>query len=112
MDANFNFIEPVLERVEAYGATTLELIKLKTIDKTAKVTTSLITRLMLILVFSLFVLTLNIAIALWLGDELGKSYYGFLIVAAFYGTLGIVLSIYVPVIKKSINNSIILQMLN
>ncbi len=112
MEAKENLIEPLLERVEEYSKTSLELLKLKCLDKTADVTSTLISHLLSIMVFSLFALTLNIAIALWLGDLLGKNYYGFLIVASFYGLIGIILFFIHPLIKTRVNNSIITKMLN
>jgi len=107
-----NFIEPLLERAEQFSKTSFELFKLKSIEKTADVTSTLTSRLLSVIVFSLFTLTLNIAIALWLGDLLGKNYYGFLAVAVFYGLIGIILFFIHPLIKTRVNNSIIKQMLS
>ena len=112
MEAKVCLIEPLLERVEQYSKTSFELLKLKSLDKTADVTSTLISRLWLAIVVALFALTLNVAIALWLGDLLRKNYYGFLIVASFYGLIGIILFFIHPLIKARINNSIITQMLN
>jgi hypothetical protein len=112
MEAKANLIEPLLERVEKYSKTSFELLKLKSLDKAADLTSTFTSRLFLAIVFSLFALTLNIAIALWLGDLLGKNYYGFLIVASFYGLTGIILFFIHPLIKERIRNSIITQMFN
>ena len=112
MEAKISLIEPLLERAEQYSKTSFELIKLKTLDKAADVTSTLVSRLLLTIVLSLFALTLNIAIALWLGDLFGKSYYGFLVVASFYGFIAIILFFIHPLIKARVNNSIITQMLN
>ena len=110
MEAKVNLIEPLIERVEQYSKTSFELLKLKSLDKTADISSTLISRLLLVIVLSLFALTLNIAIALWLGDLLEKNHYGFLIVASFYGLTGIVLFFIHPQIKERLNNSIITQM--
>ena len=110
MEAKVNLIEPLIERIEQYSKTSFELLKLKSLDKTADISSTLISRLLLVIVLSLFALTLNIAIALWLGDLLEKNYYGFLIVASFYGLTGIVLFFIHPRIKECLNNSIITQM--
>jgi hypothetical protein len=112
MEATKNFIEPLLHKAEEYSKTSFEILKLKTLDKTAAVTSTIISRLILIIVLSFFILCLNIALALWLGDLLGKSYYGFLIVAAFYGIAAIILFSIHPRIKISLSNTIITQMLN
>jgi len=112
MEAKISFIEPLLQRAEEYGKTSLELLKLKSLDKTADVVSTLISRLLLVLVLSFFALILTIAIALWLGELLGKNYYGFLIMALFYGLIGIILFFNHQFIKSRVNNSIIAQLLN
>jgi len=49
---------------------------------------------------------------LWLGELLGKSYYGFFIVAGFYALLALIFSIFrKQLIKNPVNNSIIEQVL-
>jgi hypothetical protein len=107
------FMEPLFARAEEFGKTSLELIKLKTLDKTAGVASTLISRGAAILVFSMFTVIINIGIALWLGDLLGKSYYGFFCVALFYGIMGIVLYFFTHAwLKKNISESIITQILN
>jgi hypothetical protein len=112
METESSLIEALLDRAEKYGRTTLELIKLKALDKSADITSRLISRLFLVIVVSIFTITLNIAMALWLGSLLGASYYGFFIVAAFYGFICIVLYFIHPIIKIRINNHIIEQILN
>ncbi len=112
MEGKTSLLEPLLERAEEFSKTSLELIKLKSVDKTAAVTATIISRLYFGIALALFALILNIAIALWLGDLLGKNYYGFLIIALFYGLMGVILFFVHPLIKKRINNSIITQLLN
>lgn len=107
------FMEPLFARAEQFGKTSLELIKLKTIDKTADVASTLISRGAAILILTMFTIIVNVGIALWLGDILGKTYYGFFCVAAFYGIVGIILYFFTHKwIKKSISESIITQILN
>jgi hypothetical protein len=112
METTPSLIEPLLDRAEKYSKTTLELIKLKALDKSADVTSRLISRLSLAIVVSIFTITLNIAVALWLGTLLGANYYGFFIIASFYGVICIVLYFIHPLIKVRINNLIIEQILN
>jgi hypothetical protein len=62
--------------------------------------------------FAMFALVLNIGVALWLGELLGKNYYGFFIVAAFYLFTGMVLHFFLHNwIKKPVSNLIITQVL-
>ena len=112
METKTNAIEPLLEKVEAYSKTSFELIKLKALDKTADVVSTAASRSLFTLVISFFAFTLNIAIALWLGDLLGKAYYGFLIVASCYALAAAVLLIIHPFIKSRANNAIIKQLFN
>jgi len=112
MEAKSNLIEPLLEKAEVYSKTSFELLKLKTLDKTADVASTLASRSLFTIALSIFALTLNIGIALWLGDILGKNYYGFLIVASCYGLAGIVLLLIHPFIKSRVNNTIIKQLFN
>lgn len=112
MEASTNLIEPLLERVKDYSKTSFELIKLKSIDKTANVMATVITRLCIVFTLFIFLIALNIAAALWIGDMMGKSYDGFLIVAGFYAIIGIVLYFMQPAIKARVIDSIIKLMTN
>jgi hypothetical protein len=99
-----------VERAEVYGKTSYELSKLKLLETTTKVVTSAVSRLGVIIMFSLFAFILSIGIALLLGELLGKSYYGFFIVAAFYFVAGIVFHFFLRKwIKKPVCDSIIKQ---
>lgn len=110
METKTNVLEPLLEKAEVYGKTSFELVKLKALDKTADLASTLASRSMFALVVSFFAFTINIAIALWLGDLLGKAYYGFLIVASCYALAGIVLLLIHPFIKSRVNNAVIRQL--
>lgn len=112
MDERENLLESLIEKGEQYGKTTLELIKLKTLDKSADVVSGLVSWLIVFIFATLFFLILNIGMALWIGDLLGKSYYGFFVIAGFYAVLALVFSVFrKQLIKKPVNNSIITQVL-
>lgn len=112
MDEQSGLIESLIEKGEQYGKTTLELLKLKTIDKSADVTSNLVSWLIVIIFAVLFFLILNIGLALWLGEVLGKSYYGFFVVSGFYALLALIFGIFrKQLIKEPLNNSIIEQVL-
>ncbi len=112
METQKTIIEPLIERIEAYGNTTVELAKLRTVEKTAHVSSTLLSRSLLVIAISAFALMLNVAVALWLGEVMGKNYYGFFTVAAFDALVALVVYLIHPSIKSSINNSIIKQLLN
>jgi hypothetical protein len=112
MESPGSLIESLLEKTEAYGKTTLELSKLRALKTTTVVITSLISRLIVIIVILLFIVALSTGIALLLGEVVGKSYYGFFIVAAFYLVAGIVAYFFLHKwIKKPVSDLIIKQVL-
>jgi len=112
METPGDSIELLFERAETYAKTTYELSKLKLLETTNIVVTSVIARLSVIMMISMFSFVLSIAVALWLGDILGKSYYGFFIVAGFYFLAGIVLHFFLHSwVKKPISELIIKQAL-
>lgn len=110
METTASIIESLVERAEVYGKTTYELSKLKLLETSTKVMTSAVFRLGVIIMFSLFAFILSIGIALLLGELLGKSYYGFFVVATFYFVVAIVFHFFLHRwIKKPISDSIIKQ---
>lgn len=112
METKTSLFEPLLEKVEQYGKTNFELLKLKSLNKTADITSTIISYAIQAIVILLFAIMLNIGLAFWIGDLVGNNYYGFLIIASFYGLVGIILYISNSSIKRSIQNSIIKQMFN
>ena len=54
MEDNINLIEPLLERFKDYGKTSIELVKLKSIDKTADILSTLVARLFFFMAVCLF----------------------------------------------------------
>jgi hypothetical protein len=112
MEKQASQIENLFEKAENYSRTTYDLTKLRALETTTVVVASLVSRLSVIIMISLFLLTVNIGIALWLGELLSKAYYGFFIVAAFYLLAGAVLHLFLHKwIKKPITDLIIIQAL-
>jgi fatty acid desaturase len=112
MEDNEKLIESLLERAADYGKTTYELVKLKTLDKTSDVVSSLIPHSFVFVLIALFMLFFNLGLAFWLGEILGKTFYGFFVVAAFYGLIGIVIHFFMHKwLKKLVCNYIIKNVL-
>jgi len=84
-------IESLFSQTKDYIDNRLELYKLKLVDKTSGIASSIISLVVLFVVFFIFFVVLNIGIALLIGDLVGKSYLGFLILAAVYAIVGLVL---------------------
>lgn len=102
MENRNNLIEALMEKVADYGETTLELAKLKTIEKTSDIASSIFPRAIVTLVFISFMLFLSLGMALWLGEILHRLFYGFFVVAAFYGVVTIVVHLFFRKWLKSI----------
>lgn len=112
METTSDTFESLFEKAENFGKTTYQLSKLKALETTTVVTTSLVSRLTVLLMFSMFTFVFNIGIALFLGELLGKSYFGFFIVAGFYLLVGIVLYFFLHNwIKKPLSDLIITKAL-
>ena len=84
-------IESIFSRSKEYAGNRFELLKLKAIDKSSTIVSSIVAGIALFIVLFIFFVIFNIGIALLIGDLIGKSYIGFLILAAFYAIAGFVL---------------------
>lgn len=113
MDNPASYIESLFEKVQAYIKTTVELTKLKLVDKTTVIAASLVSRISIIMVFAVSFFVLTLGLALFLGELLGKSYYGFFIIAGFYLVVGILFCFFLyKWIKKPVSDLIIKKTLN
>lgn len=112
MENKATTIEMLFEKAEDYTRTTIDLVKLNAVDKTADVMSSLLSRLAVSIVFVMFAFLVNIGLSLWIGELLGKPYFGFFAVSSVYLLISIVLYIYKDEwIKMPVSNFIIVKML-
>ena len=112
MENKVKLIEELLERTTEYGKTSYELIKLKALDKTSDIVSSFVPRSIVFVLIASLMLFLNLGLAIWLGEILGKIYFGFFVVAAFYGIIGIIIYFFMHNwLKKVICNYIIKNVL-
>jgi hypothetical protein len=112
MEENKKLIESLLEKATEYGKTSFELVKLKALDKTSDVVSSFIPHSGVFILIASFLLFLNLGIAFWLGEILGKTFYGFFVIAGFYVITGIVVHFLLHKrIKRLVSNYIIKQVL-
>ena len=101
-------VESLIDRVKSYVETRIDLLRLKAIDKSSSFLSLVVSLIVVILVGFISLIMLSVGIALLLGDCLGKSYYGFFIVAGFYIIAGLVLySLRDKWLKTPIANSMI-----
>src|ERR1700730_17429851 len=77
-------IKTLIDKSKDYLETKIELTRLKTIDKSADVLSTVVVSVAMIFISFLLILFASIALALYLGKMLGAYYYGFLILGGFY----------------------------
>lgn len=107
-----NILEPIWEKAEEYGKTNLELIRLKVIDKTSDLVSTILPNFLVFVSALVFVLFLNLGIAFWLGEIWNSAYLGFFAVAAFYGVCGLIIHFLMhDKLKERIRNAVIKQLL-
>jgi fatty acid desaturase len=112
MQDHTKLIESLLERATDYGKTSFELAKLKALDKTTDVASSLIPHSVVFVLFASFMIFFNLGLAFWLGEILGKTFFGFFVVAGFYVIIGLVLHFFMHKrIKGMLHNYFIKQLL-
>jgi hypothetical protein len=107
MEKTATSIETLIERVKNYVETSVDLLKLKAIDKSMSFLSVLITYLVVLLTLSFFLILLNIGLSLLIGELLGKSYYGFFIMAGVNAIIGLILIKNKHWIKTPLTNSIV-----
>ncbi len=107
-----NDLEDLYDKSEKYAVTSIDLIRLYIIEKTADVVSSLTMLFVLAIFITMFALFVNISIGLFLGELLGGDYIGFLIVSGFYLMAGLVIFFFrKKIIQKPISDLIISKLL-
>ena len=94
MDNQSNPVESLIDKLKNYVETRIDLAKLKGINKASTILTLLISKVFIIIIAIFFILLASIGLALWLGDLLGKYYYGFFIVSGLYLIAGILVHVF------------------
>jgi hypothetical protein len=108
METQESRIDTMFSHAEAYGKSTYELLRLKGIERMAVVTSSMLTQVIILALVSMFIIALSIGVALYLGELLEQTYYGFFIVAAFYLLVGLIVGYGLRErIRRAVSNSII-----
>src|SRR4249920_3753926 len=86
-------LKSLAEHANNYIETRIDLIKMKAVDKSSTALSSLISSIIIILGVFLFLFILCIGLSFYLGELLGKVYYGFFIVGGFFSLAVIILYI-------------------
>jgi len=113
MEDKLNPIETLIQEATEYGKSSLEVAKLKALDKASDVVSTLIPHAIAAIFFISFLLFVNLGLALWIGKILENTYFGFFIVGGFYFVVALVVDFFIhKSLKKSISNYLITSMLN
>jgi hypothetical protein len=101
-------VESLVEHIESYTKTTIELTKLKTLRGGSKAASNAAVTAVLLLLSCFTLLFLSTGAAIWIGGLIDSVYLGFFIVAGFYALLGVLFFLLRDrLIKRPISNSII-----
>jgi hypothetical protein len=111
MEKDVNLIESLLESTVDYGKASAELLRLKALNKTSDIMSSVVPHLLVTVVVILFVLFISLGLALWLGTILENAFYGFFIIGAFYGITGLLMHFFMHKwMKKKFGDFIVKQL--
>jgi protein-S-isoprenylcysteine O-methyltransferase Ste14 len=113
-------MEKIVEKAEELAGTVkeyvnnrIESVKLGVAEKSSAIIANLVAGAIAMAVFFFFLLFAGIALSFALGDWLGKTWAGFLIVAMLYLLLGIIIwSARTRLIRLPVMNSLIRQLIN
>lgn len=112
MDNIATNVELLYDKAKKYVDTSIDLLRLNAVDKTADVMSSLIARIIIVIIVAMFTLFINIGISLYIGKLIGAYYLGFVIISTFYLLIAILLYFYSNrFIKIPLTNLIIIKLL-
>jgi hypothetical protein len=113
VEENIHLIESLLEKATECGKTSYELVKLQVVDKVSNRISTLIPPSIVMITLSTFIVFVNLGVAFWLGEILGKIFYGFFVVAGFYAIIAFVLYFFLRKwMKRMFYDYVIRQLLN
>ena len=112
MEDHTNIIDELIEKTVEYGKSSLELAKLKALDKISDAVSSVVANAVVLVILLSFMLFLSLGLAFWLGQLLGGIYFGFFVVGGFYGITAILIYSFMRKwIKRRVGDSFIKQVL-
>jgi hypothetical protein len=94
MPNNSSSLKSLLEKLIEHLETRIDLVRLKTIDKSSEVLSSLISGVAIAVGILLFVFIISVGLALYIGHLLGQLYYGFFILGGFFALVVILLYLF------------------
>ena len=111
MEKTFAKVEELADAVKDYVNTRMESVKLSAAEKSSAIIANVIAVFVVAVVFIFFIIFAGMALAFGLGAWLGSTWLGFLIVAALYLLLGIIVWFARgKIIRMPVMNSMIQQL--
>jgi hypothetical protein len=113
MENNPTSVEELFSKLKDYVETSIDLFKLKAINKVSGLLSTLIVSVILIMLLFLLIICITIGLALLIGMWLGHAFWGFFIMAAVYIIIGLV--IYKSknkILKEPISNTLIKELVD
>ncbi|RZJ71041.1 hypothetical protein [Flavobacterium sp.] len=110
MKEKIQMLKDLMDRAEQFAKTNIQLYRLKAIDKVTDIFSSVASGLIIIITLTFLLIILSIGTAFWLGEVLGKVYYGFFAVAGAYAFLAILMVLFRrSILEVFFNNYIVNQ---
>ena len=111
MEKAFTKVEELADNLKEYVNTRIDAVKLNAAERSSSIIANIVAGLIVLAVFMLFFLFCSIALAFGLGEWIGKTWAGFLIVAGLYLIIGIVVwTARVKIIQLPVMNALIKQL--
>ena len=90
MEKTFARVEELADTIKEYVNTRIESAKLTVAEKSSAVISNVLAGIVVALVFLFFILFASIALSVGLGEWIGKTWAGFLIVGGLYLLIGMI----------------------
>lgn len=111
MEKAFEKIEELADNIKQYVNNRVDAVKLTAAEKSSAIIANLIAGLIVATVFMFFIVFASIALSLLLGNWIGSTWAGFLIVAGLYLLIGIIVwTAREKIIRLPIMNALIKQL--
>ena len=111
MEKAFGKIEELADSVKEYINARIESVKLNAAEKSSVVIANILAGMVVAVVFFFFIIFAGTALAFGLGEWIGKTWAGFLIVASLYLLIGIIVwTARERIIRLPIMNALIKQL--
>jgi hypothetical protein len=108
-----SLLNSIFTKAVDYTKTSIELVKLKAVDRVSDAVSTAVPHAIVLCLICLALLFLSLGLSFWIGDLLGKTYLGFLVVGGFFLLVGLILRIFFHgKIKKMVSNYLVNQLLN